>query len=216
MDAIFGKKIGMTQVWDENSKVVPLTLISVEPNIVNRIKTVETDGYNAIQIAYGNPSKKVKKPHKGQFKDKQVKKYLSEIKTPNTQIYTVGQKLNINIFTAGQIVDISGTSKGKGFAGTMKRHNFSGVSASHGAHLNHRKPGSIGACATPARVFKGIKMAGRMGGQTVTVQNLIVNFIDEKKGIIAVKGAVPGNKNSFVKIQSSVKKSKKNIKGDIK
>jgi large subunit ribosomal protein L3 len=205
MRAIFGKKVGMTQVWDSQSKVVPLTLISVEPNIVNRIKTTDTDGYNAIQIAYGNAPKKINKPDKGQFKDRPTKKHLSEIKVQNTDAYSVGQELNANIFKNGQIVDITGTSKGKGFAGVMKRYNFSGVSASHGAHLNHRKPGSIGACATPGRVFKGIKMAGRMGSDTVTVQNLVINYVDSQKGIIAIKGAVPGNKNSFVRIKSAIK-----------
>jgi large subunit ribosomal protein L3 len=205
MKTLYGKKVSMTQVWDDNARVIPVSLIEVEPNFVNRIKTNDTDGYSAVQLAYGNvfSSKKVKKPHKGQFKDREVKKSLTEFRVDNTEEYKVGQELKVDIFDVGQIVNISGTSKGKGFAGTMKRHNFSGVAASHGHHLNHRKPGSIGACATPGRVFRGLKMAGRMGGETVTVKNLKIIGIDTEKSLLAVKGAIPGPKNSVIKIQEA-------------
>jgi large subunit ribosomal protein L3 len=213
---VFGRKIGMTQSWDSESRVVPLTIVKVDKNVVNRIKTVDTDGYTAVQIAYGNVKnpQKVSKPHKGQFggknasKDEEkrpIKKYLKEIRVDETDTYEIGQEFGAEIFETNDTVDVVGTTKGKGFAGVMKRHNFSGVNATHGAHLNHRKPGSIGACATPARVFKGLKMAGRMGTERRTVQNLKIISVDPEKGIIEIKGAIPGAKNSVVQIKSAVK-----------
>jgi large subunit ribosomal protein L3 len=209
--AIFGKKLGMTQSWDKDSIVIPETVIKIETNIINRIKTDKSDGYTAVQIAYGNVKnpQKVSKPHKGQFGSRAIKKYLSEIRVKEPDEYKVGQELNADIFEVGSRVDVTGTTKGKGFSGVMKRHNFSGVSATHGAHLNHRKAGSIGACATPARVFKGLKMAGQMGVATRTIQNLKIIEIDKENGLIKISGAIPGNKYSIVKIMESKKQGKK-------
>jgi large subunit ribosomal protein L3 len=209
--AIFGKKLGMTQSWGKDLNVIPETVVKIETNVINRIKTDKTDGYMAVQIAYGNIKnpQKVSNPHKGQFGSRNIKKYLSEIRVDAIDNYKVGQELNADIFEVGASVDVTGTTKGKGFAGVMKRHNFSGVSATHGAHLNHRKAGSIGACATPARVFKGLKMAGHMGNETRTIQNLKITEIDKENGILKISGAIPGNKYSIVKIIESKKQGKK-------
>ncbi len=206
---LLGTKLGMTQVWDENGKVVPVTVIEVAPNVVTQIRTPEVDGYSAVQIAAGAiDPRKVNKPSAGHFEKAGVtpRRHLTEVRTADAAEYSLGQELTIEgTFEAGQKIDVVGTSKGKGFAGTMKRHNFKGVSASHGAHRNHRKPGSIGGAATPGRVFRGHKMAGRMGGDRVTVQNLVVQAIDAEKGLILVKGAVPGARGRLVFVRNAVK-----------
>jgi len=205
---LLGTKLGMTQVWDENNKLVPVTVVRITPNVVTQIRSEETDGYSAIQIAYGAiDPRKVTKPSAGHFEKAGVtpRRHLVEVRTSDAAEYALGQELAVDIFEAGQKVDVVGTSKGKGFAGVMKRHNFQGVSASHGAHRNHRKPGSIGASSTPSRVFKGMRMAGRMGGERVTVQNLTVHSVDLENGLILVKGAVPGAKGRLVFVRNAVK-----------
>ena len=205
---LLGTKLGMTQVWDENGKLVPVTVIEVAPNVVTQVRTPERDGYNAVQIAYGQiDPRKVNKPAAGHFEKAGVtpRRHLTEIRTADAAEYSLGQELAVDIFEAGQLVDVVGTSKGKGTAGVMKRHNFKGVSASHGAHRNHRKPGSIGASSTPSRVFKGMRMAGRMGGERVTVLNLTVHAVDAEKGLLLVKGAVPGARGRIVYVRNAVK-----------
>ncbi len=207
---LLGTKLGMTQLWDDNNRVVPVTVIEAGTNVVTQVRHPETDGYTAVQLGYGEiEARKVNKPDQGQFAKAGVtpRRHVLEIRTADASTYTVGQAVSPEIFSAGDEVDVTGTSKGKGFAGTMKRHGFSGVGASHGAHRNHRKPGSIGACATPGRVFKGTRMAGRMGNATVTVQNLVVHAVDADKGLILVKGAIPGPKGSLVVLRSAAKKS---------
>jgi large subunit ribosomal protein L3 len=208
---LLGTKLGMTQVWDDNNRIVPVTVVAASTNVVTQVRKPETDGYNAIQVGYGEiDGRKVTKPRAGQFEKAGVtpRRHLAEIRTADATSYTVGQELSVETFGAGDMVDVTGTSKGKGFAGTMKRHGFAGVGASHGAHRNHRKPGSIGACATPGRVFKGVRMAGRMGSETVTTQNVTVHAVDAEKGLILLKGAVPGPKGSLLVIRSAVKRSK--------
>lgn len=205
---LLGTKLGMTQVWDEAGKLVPVTVIQVPTNVVTQVLTEEQQGYSAIQIAAGAiDPRKVNQPAAGHFKAAGVtpRRHLTEIRTADASSYEVGQELDATTFEAGALVDVVGTSKGKGFAGTMKRHNFAGVSASHGAHKNHRKPGSIGASATPSRVFKGTRMAGRMGGERVTVQNLTVHAVDAERGLLLVKGAVPGAKGRLVFVRNAVK-----------
>jgi large subunit ribosomal protein L3 len=208
---LLGTKLGMTQVWDENNKLIPVTVVSITPNVVTQLRTQEIDGYVAVQIAYGQiDPRKVNKPAAGHFEKAGVtpRRHLTEIRTPDAAEYTPGQELAVDIFEAGQYVDVVGTSKGKGFAGVMKRHNFKGVSSSHGSHRNHRKPGSIGASSTPSRVFKGMRMAGRMGGERVTVQGLKVHAVDLEKNLILVKGAVPGARGRLVFVRNAVKGAK--------
>jgi len=207
---LLGTKLGMTQLWDDNNRVVPVTVIAASTNVVTAVRRPETDGYNAIQVGYGEiEARKVNRPDAGQFAKAGVtpRRHVAEIRTADAASYTVGQELSPELFAAGEEIDVTGTSKGKGFAGTMKRHGFSGVGASHGAHRNHRKPGSIGACATPGRVFKGTRMAGRMGRDTVTTQNLTVHAVDTDKGLILVKGAIPGPKGGLVVLRSAAKSS---------
>jgi len=205
---LLGKKLGMTQVWDANNKLVPVTVVEITPNVVTQLRTQEVDGYTAVQIAYGQiDPRKVTKPLTGHFDKAGVtpRRHLTELRTDDTSEYSLGQELTVDLFEAGQKVDVMGTSKGKGFAGVMKRHNFKGVSSSHGSHRNHRKPGSIGASSTPSRVFKGMRMAGRMGGDRVTVLNLLVHSVDLEKGIILIKGAVPGARGRLVFVRNAVK-----------
>ena len=206
---LLGTKLGMTQVWDADNKLVPVTVIEIAPNVVTQVRTPEVDGYSAVQIAAGQiDPRKVNKPATGHFTKAGVtpRRHLTEIRTSDAAEYQAGQELTVEeTFEAGQPVDVVGTSKGKGFAGVMKRHNFQGVSASHGAHRNHRKPGSIGASATPSRVFKGMRMAGRMGGERVTVQNLKVHAVDAENGVILIKGAVPGARGRLVFVRNAVK-----------
>ncbi|MFB7252408.1 50S ribosomal protein L3 [Microbacterium sp. NPDC056234] len=206
---LLGTKLGMTQVWDENGKIVPVTVIELAPNVVTQVRTPEKDGYNAVQIAAGQiDPRKVNKPLSAHFEAAGVtpRRHVTEIRTADAADYSLGQELTVDgLFEAGQLVDVVGTSKGKGTAGVMKRHNFKGVSASHGSHRNHRKPGSIGASSTPSRVFKGMRMAGRMGGERVTVLNLTVHAIDAEKGLMLVKGAVPGARGRVVYVRNAVK-----------
>lgn len=205
---LLGTKLGMTQQWDEDNRLVPVTVIQISPNVVTQILTQEKNGYDAVQIAAGAIEvRKVSQPQIGHFKAAGVtpRRHVTEIRTADASSYELGQELNVDLFEAGQLVDVVGTSKGKGFAGVMKRHNFKGVSASHGAHKNHRKPGSIGASATPSRVFKGTRMAGRMGTDRVTVQNLKLHGIDTDRGLLLVKGAVPGAKGRLVFVRDAVK-----------
>lgn len=207
--ALVGTKLGMTQLWDEAGALLPITVVRVGKNVVTQVRTPETDGYSAVQIACGDEKKKnVTKPMQGHFAKAGVtpRVKLVEVRTPDAGDYQPGQELTAETFSAGQIVDVTGISRGKGFAGVMKRHGFQGVSASHGAHRNHRKPGSIGACATPSRVFRGTRMAGRMGSDRVTVQNLSVHAVDADKGLVLVVGPIPGAKGSQVVIRTSVKK----------
>jgi large subunit ribosomal protein L3 len=206
---LLGTKLGMTQVWDENNKLIPVTVIEIAPNVVTQLRTPEKDGYEAVQIAAGAiDPRKVNQPASGHFKAAGVtpRRHLAEVRTADASSYELGQELTVDgTFEAGQLVDVVGTSKGKGFAGVMKRHNFKGVSASHGSHRNHRKPGSIGASSTPSRVFKGMRMAGRMGGERVTVLNLRVHAVDAEKGLLLVKGAVPGARGRLVFVRNAVK-----------
>ena len=206
---LLGKKLGMTQVWDENNKLIPVTVVEITPNVVTQIRTPEVDGYSAVQIATGAiDPRKVNKPATGHFEKAGVtpRRHLTEVRTADAGDYTAGQELTVEgTFEAGQKVDVVGTSKGKGTAGVMKRHNFKGVSASHGAHRNHRKPGSIGASSTPSRVFKGMRMAGRMGAERVTVLNLTVHSVDAANGLLLVKGAVPGARGRIVFVRNAVK-----------
>ena len=205
---ILGEKLGMTQVWDDGNRVVPVTVVKAGPCVVTQVRTPEVDGYEAVQIAFGAiDPRKVTKPQTGHFAKAGVtpRRHLVEIRTGDAASYTLGQEISAELFEAGQSVDVSGTTKGKGFAGVMKRHGFSGVGASHGAHRNHRKPGSIGACATPGRVFKGVRMAGRMGGVRQTTQGLTVHAVDAEQGLILIKGAVPGPKGGLVFVRTSAK-----------
>jgi large subunit ribosomal protein L3 len=205
---LLGTKLGMTQTWDENNRVVPVTVIQAGPCVVTGVRTSADSGYDGVQIAFGDiDPRKVTKPMRGHFDKAGVtpRRHLLELRTADASEYTLGQELKAETFEAGERVDVSATSKGKGFAGVMKRHNFQGVSASHGAHRNHRKPGSIGASSTPSRVFKGMRMAGRMGGERVTVLNLKVQGIDAEKGLLLVKGAVPGARGRIVFVRNAVK-----------
>lgn len=205
---LLGTKLGMTQVWDSNNNLIPVTVVQADSNVVTKLITEERDGYTAVQIGYGQiDPRKVTKPMAGHFEAAGVtpRRHLVELRTADAAEYTAGQELSVEVFEAGQKVDVVGTSKGKGFAGVMKRHNFSGVGASHGAHKNHRKPGSIGGASTPGRVFRGQKMAGRMGAERVTTQNLTIHAIDAEKNLLLIKGAVPGARGRVVLVRNAVK-----------
>ena len=208
---ILGEKLGMTQVWDENNHVVPVTVVKAGPCVVTQVRTPEIDGYSAVQIAFGQiDPRKVSQPMLGHFTKAGVtpRRHLVELRFDDVANYELGQELGADTFEPGANIDVTGVTKGKGFAGTMKRHGFAGVSASHGQHRNHRKPGSIGACATPGRVFKGLRMAGRMGGVSKTMQNLKVHSVDADKGLILVKGAIPGPTGAVVLIRDAAKAAK--------
>ncbi|GGZ91182.1 50S ribosomal protein L3 [Streptomyces echinoruber] len=205
---ILGEKLGMTQVWDENNRVVPVTVVKAGPNVVTQVRTKETDGYESVQIAFGEiDPRKVNKPLKGHFAKANVtpRRHLVEIRTADAAEYELGQEITAEVFEAGQKVDVTGKSKGKGFAGVMKRHNFGGLGAAHGTQRKHRSPGSIGGCATPGRVFKGLRMAGRMGNERVTTQNLTVHAVDAEKGLLLIKGAVPGPNGGLVLVRTAAK-----------
>jgi len=211
---ILGTKLGMTQVFDENNKVVPVTVVKAGPNVVTRIRTTERDGYNAVQLAYGEISpRKVNKPVTGQYAAAGInpRRHLAELRfdDESNSEYEVGQELTAEIFADGSYVDVTGTSKGKGFAGTMKRHGFKGQGASHGAQAVHRRPGSIGGCATPGRVFKGTRMSGRMGSDRITTQNLKVHKVDAENGVLLIKGAIPGRNGGLVVVRSAIKRGEK-------
>lgn len=205
---VLGEKLGMTQVWDENNRVVPVTVVKAGPCVVTQVRTNDNDGYEAVQIAFGEiDPRKVNKPLKGHFAKADVtpRRHLVELRTPDASEYTLGQEVTAEVFESGVKVDVTGKSKGKGFAGVMKRHNFKGGKASHGAHRVHRMPGSIGGCATPGRVFKGMRMAGRMGNERVTTQNLTIHAVDAEKGLLLIKGAVPGPNGGLVLVRTAAK-----------
>ena len=204
---ILGTKLGMTQIFDEEARSIPVTVVKAGPIRVVQVKTIAKDGYNAIQIAYGDAGS-VNKPTAGHYAKAGVAPagHLMEIKVDDPAEYKVGQEIKVEeMFEVGVKADVSGVSKGKGFSGVMKRHNFSGQGASHGNHKKHRAPGSIGACATPARVFKGMRMAGRMGGEKVTTLNLEVAGVDAERGLLLLNGSVPGPKGSVVFVREAVK-----------
>jgi large subunit ribosomal protein L3 len=208
MKGILGTKLGMTQVFDEKNRIVPVTVIKAGPNVVTQVRTPDNDGYSAVQLAFGAiDPRKVNKPRTGHFKKADVtpRRYLAELRTTDAETYEVGQEITAEVFEAGAVIDVTGTSKGKGTAGVMKRHGFGGLGASHGTQRKHRSPGSIGGCATPGRVFKGLRMAGRMGHVRVTTQNLTVHRVDADSGLILIKGAVPGPKGGLVFLRSAAK-----------
>ncbi len=208
--AIVGEKVGMTQVWDEDNNIVPVTVVKVTPCRVVQVKTPDTDGYSAIQVTVGQKeASKLNSPEAGHFAKAGVQPgtELVELRLEDISEYPVGHEFGADTFEAGETVDAIGISKGKGFAGVMKRHNFSGQRATHGAHLVHRMPGSIGQCATPARVFKGTKMAGRMGSDRVTTQSLQIVQTDAEKNVVLVKGSVPGPKGGTVIIRDAIKRN---------
>jgi len=208
LTGILGTKLGMTQVFDETGRVVPVTVVQAGPCVVTAVRTPDNDGYSAVQIGFGeiNP-RKVTKPVAGLFEKAGVtpRRYVAEIRTEGASEYTLGQELTAELFAAGQRVDVTGRSKGKGTAGPMKRHGFKGLSASHGTQRKHRSPGSIGACATPGRVFKGVRMAGRMGAERTTVQSLTVHAVDGDKNLLLIKGAVPGPRGGLVVVRSAAR-----------
>ena len=205
---VLGTKLGMTQLWDEANRLVPVTVVKVEPNVVTQVRTTTTDGYEAVQLATtAIPQRKANKPAAGHFAKAAVapRRHLVELRTTDAASYEAGQEVTAEVFDAGATVDVVGTTKGKGTAGVMKRHGFAGVGASHGAHRNHRKPGSIGGCATPGRVFKGMRMAGRMGAARQTTQNLTVHAVDAEKGLLLITGAVPGPRGGLVLVKTAAK-----------
>ena len=205
---ILGTKLGMTQVFDESNRIVPVTVVRADPNVVTQIRTQDKDGYTAVQLAFGAiDPRKVNKPRTGHFDKAKVtpRRFVVELRTVDADTYEVGQEVNASVFEAGAVIDVTGTSKGKGTAGVMKRHGFSGLSASHGTQRKHRSPGSIGGCATPGRVFKGLRMAGRMGNVKVTTQNLTVHRVDADSGLILIRGAVPGPKGGLVFLKTAAK-----------
>ena len=205
---ILGEKLGMTQIFDANNRIVPVTVVKAGPCVVTQIRTQEKDGYTAVQLAYGQiDPRKATKPLSGHFQAAGVtpRRHVIELRTSSTEGYEVGQEFGADIFTDGVAVDVTGTTKGKGTAGVMKRHGFKGVSASHGAHRNHRKPGSIGGCSTPGRVFKGMRMSGRMGVDKQTTQGLRVVRVDAERGLLLIEGAVPGPKGGLVLVRTAAK-----------
>jgi large subunit ribosomal protein L3 len=205
---ILGTKLGMTQVFDENNRVVPVTVVQAGPNVVTQVRTPEKDGYVAVQLAYGAiDPRRVNKPRTGHFAKAGAtpRRHLVELRTSDADSYEVGQEITAEVFAAGAVVDVVGTSKGKGTAGVMKRHGFKGLGASHGTQRKHRSPGSIGGCATPGRVFKGLRMAGRMGHARVTTQNLTVHRVDTDRGLLLIKGAVPGPRGGLLLVKTAAK-----------
>ena len=209
MKGILGKKLGMTQIFTEAGDVIPVTVVEAGPVVVTQIKTTEKEGYNAVQVGYGEVKEKsLNKPQKGHLAAANVlKKHLKEFRMDSVEGYTVGQEIKADIFAAGEKIDVTGTSKGKGFQGPIKRHGQSRGPESHGSRY-HRRPGSMGACSFPGRVFKNKKLAGHMGSVKVTVQNLEVVKVDAEKNLILVKGAIPGAKGSVVTVKEAVKASK--------
>ena len=208
IQGVLGAKLGMTQVWDEAGRLVPVTVVQAGPCVVTQVRTSDSDGYSAVQIAYGAiDPRKVNQPMAGHFAKAGVtpRRHLVELRTADAGEYALGQEITAATFEAGQKVDVVGTTKGKGTAGVMKLHGFHGVGASHGAHRNHRKPGSIGGASTPGRVFKGLKMAGRMGHARKTTQNLTIHAVDADRGLLLIKGAVPGPKGGVVLVKTAAK-----------
>ena len=208
ISGVLGAKLGMTQVWDEAGRLVPVTVVQAGPCVVTQVRTSDSDGYAAVQIAYGAiDPRKVNQPMAGHFAKAGVtpRRHLVELRTADAGEYALGQEITAEVFAPGAKVDVVGTTKGKGTAGVMKRHGFHGVGASHGAHRNHRKPGSIGGASTPGRVFKGLKMAGRMGHVRKTTQNLTIHAVDADRGLLLIKGAVPGPKGGVVLVKTAAK-----------
>ena len=203
VNTILGRKLGMTQVWGEDDTIIPVTVIQAGPCVISQVKTTDTDGYEAVQMGFGYiKPRRVNKPMQGHFdaQGAEPKRYLREVRVENAGEYKVGDEQTVAAFADVKKVDVTGTSKGKGFAGVMKRYGFAGGPGGHGAHF-HRAPGSVGQCATPSRVFKGLRLPGHMGCDTVTVKNLEVVRIDEEQNLILVKGAVPGGKNGIVRVR---------------
>jgi large subunit ribosomal protein L3 len=205
---VLGTKLGMTQVFSDEGKIVPVTVVSAGPCVVTAVRSPDADGYSAVQLGYGDiDPRKVNKPRAGTFAKAGVtpRRYLVELRTDDAAEYNLGQEVTAAAFESGELVDVTATSKGKGFAGTMKRHGFSGLGASHGTQRKHRSPGSIGGCAFPGHVFKGVRMAGRMGGERTTVLNLTLHGVDTERGLLLIKGAVPGPAGGLVLVRSAVK-----------
>ncbi|MDL4776300.1 MULTISPECIES: 50S ribosomal protein L3 [Thermomonosporaceae] len=205
---VLGEKLGMTQVFDDEGRIVPVTVVQAGPCVVTQLRSQQTDGYTAVQLGFGQiDPRKVNKPRTGHFEKAGVtpRRYLVELRADDTTEFELGQEITVQVFEAGQKIDVTGTSKGKGTAGVMKRHGFKGLSASHGTQRKHRSPGSIGGCATPGRVFKGLRMAGRHGNARTTVQNLTIHAIDPEKNLLLIKGAVPGPNGGVVLVRDAVK-----------
>ena len=205
---LLGEKLGMTQVFDENNRIVPVTVVKAGPCVVTQVRTPEKDGYSAVQLGFGAiDPRKVNKPRGGHFAKAGVtpRRHVVELRTADAGDYTVGQELTTDVFDGVTKVDVIGTSKGKGTAGVMKRHGFKGLGAGHGTHRKHRAPGSIGGASTPGRVFKGMRMAGRMGAVTTTTLSLKVHAVDAEKGLVLIKGAVPGPRGGLLLVRSAVK-----------
>jgi large subunit ribosomal protein L3 len=209
--AIVGEKVGMTQIWDEQNRAIPVTVVRVAPLRVVQVKTPDRDGYSALQVTYGTrKARSLNQPEAGHFAKAGIDpgRTLVELRVDDASSYSVGQEIKVDVLAAGERVDVTAVSKGKGFTGAMKRHNFRGQGASHGNHKHHRAPGSVGACATPSRVFKGTRMAGQVGGQRVTTLNLEVVQADAERDLLLVKGAVPGPRGGVVVIRNAVKEGK--------
>ena len=205
---VLGTKLGMTQVFADDGKIVPVTVVAAGPCVVTAVRTPDADGYSAVQLGYGEVDpRKVNRPEAGHFAKAGVtpRRYLVELRTDNASDYTLGQEVTAETFTPGELVDVTARSKGKGVAGVMKRHGFRGLGASHGTQRKHRAPGSIGGCATPGRVFKGLRMAGRMGGVRTTAPNLTLHGVDADRGLLLIKGAVPGAAGSLVLVRNAAK-----------
>jgi large subunit ribosomal protein L3 len=205
---VLGTKLGMTQVFGDDGRIVPVTVVSAGPCVVTAVRTPDADGYSAVQLGYGEiDPRRVNKPEAGHFAKAGVtpRRYLVELRTDNASEYTLGQEISADTFAAGDLVDVTARSKGKGFAGVMKRHGFRGLSSSHGTQRKHRSPGSIGGCATPGRVFKGLRMAGRMGGVRTTSPRLTLHGVDTDRGLLLIKGAVPGPSGGLVLVRSAAK-----------
>ena len=206
---ILGTKLGMTQVFDESNRIVPVTVVKAGPCVVTQVRTADVDGYSAVQLAYGEiDPRKVPKPLRGHFEKAGVtpRRHLVELRTLDASAYPVGYELTAQAFTPGTEVDVIATSKGKGYAGVMKRHGFKGLGAGHGVERKHRSPGSIGGCATPGRVFKGVRMAGRMGNERSTTLNLVIHAVDAERGLLLVRGAIPGPSGGLVMVRSAAKR----------
>ncbi|MGK5742874.1 50S ribosomal protein L3 [Micromonospora sp. URMC 103] len=208
---ILGAKLGMTQVWD-NNRVVPVTVVQAGPCVVTQVRDADKDGYSAVQLAYGAiDPRKVKKPISGHYAKADVapRRHIVELRTSDAADYSLGQEVTVEEFPVGVSVDVTGKTKGKGFAGVMKRHGFHGLRASHGVERKHRSPGSIGGASTPGRVFKGVRMAGRMGGVRYTVQNLTIQAVDTENNLLLVRGAIPGPKGALVLVRTAAKSKAK-------
>ena len=205
---VLGTKLGMTQVFDDGGRMVPVTVVAAGPCVVTAVRTPDADGYSAVQLGFGEiDPRKVNRPEAGHFAKAGVtpRRYLVEVRTDSATDYTLGQEVTAELFEAGELVDVTATSKGKGFAGVMKRHGFKGLSSSHGTKRKHRAPGSIGGCAYPGRVFKGVRMAGRMGGERTTSPNLTLHSVDADRGLLLIKGAVPGPRGGLVLVRNAAK-----------